>query len=107
MRPLSGSYYLSCRVMGSYSIGEALGLLMKRSGWAPKVNELRMRQEWEAIVGKTIARYTRNLLLIDTVLTIYTDIAPLKQELLLGKDQLVVRINEHFEERVVTDIIIK
>lgn len=93
--------------MGQYSIGEALSLLMQKSGWKPKVNELRLRQEWEAIVGKTISKYTRNMYLNGEVLTIYTDVAPLKQELLLGKEQLIARINEYFSEKVITEIIIK
>ena len=93
--------------MGSYSIGEALNLLLEKSHWKPKVIELRMRQEWEAIVGKTISKYTRTINLNGKKLTIYTDVAPLKQELLLGKEQLVTRINEYFEERVVDEIIIK
>lgn len=93
--------------MGSYSIGEALNLLMEKSHWKPKVVELRMRDEWEQIVGKTIAKYTRNINLYGKVLTIYTDVAPLKQELMLGKDQLVVNINEYFAERVVEEIVIK
>ncbi len=73
--------------MGSYSIGEALNLLLEKSHWKPKVVELRMRD------GKK--------------LTIYTDVAPLKQELLLGKEQLIARINEYFEDKVVDEIIIK
>src|SRR5690606_14275789 len=43
--------------MATYSIGEALSLLLERSKWKPKVHELRMRQEWEQITGKTIAKY--------------------------------------------------
>lgn len=93
--------------MGQYSIGEALNLLMQRSGWKPKVNELRLREEWEAIVGKTISKYTRNIHLNGEMLTIYTDVAPLKQELLLGREQLIARINEYFAEKVITGIIIK
>ena len=42
--------------MGSYSIGEALNLLLEKSRWKPKVVELRLRQEWEQITGKTIAQ---------------------------------------------------
>ena len=72
-----------------YSIGEALKLLMEKSGWAPKAHELRMREEWEQIAGKTIAKYTRNLYLSGGILTIYTDVAALKQELLLAKPQLM------------------
>lgn len=93
--------------MGSYSIGEAINLLLEKSKWKPKVHELRLRNEWEAIAGKTIAKYTRNLNIRDKSLTIYTDVAPLKQELLLGKEQMIARINEYFGETVVTELIIK
>ena len=93
--------------MGSYSIGEALNLLLEKSHWKPKVTQLRMRDEWETIVGKTISKYTRSISLNGKKLTIFTDVAPLKQELLLGKDQLIARLNEYFEEKVVDEIIIK
>lgn len=93
--------------MGSYSIGEALNMLLDKSKWKHKVNELRMQQEWEAIVGVTIAKYTRNISLNGEVLTVYSDIAALKQELFYGKAQLIVRINEYFKERVVSDIVVK
>ena|ERR1044071_5677232 len=93
--------------MGSYSIGEALNLLLERSKWKPKVTELRLRQEWEQIVGKTISRYTRNMYLNDGVLTIYTDVAGLKQELYYGKQQLIDRINEYLQETAIRDIIVK
>ncbi len=93
--------------MGQYSIGDAIKLLMEKSGWKPKVTELRMREEWEEITGKTISKYTRNIGLNGQVLTIYSDVAALKQELYFGKEQLVARINEYFGEQVVKDIIIK
>jgi len=93
--------------MGSYSIGEAINLLLEKSRWKHKVTELRLQQEWEQIVGKTIARYTRNVVLHAETLTVYTDVAALKQELYFGKQQLIVRINEYFGERVVGDIVVK
>ena len=93
--------------MGQYSIGEAMKLLMQKSGWKPKVNELRIRQEWEQIVGKTIAKYTRELKLYNNTLTIYTDVAPLKQELKIGKESLIQQINEYMGETAIAEIIIK
>lgn len=93
--------------MSTYSIGEALSLLLEKSKWKPRVHELRLRQEWEQITGKTIAKYTRNLSLADKKLTIYTDVAPLKMELNLGKAQLIETINRYFEETVVTEIVIR
>ena len=93
--------------MGSYSIGEAINILLDKSKWKHKVSELRLQQEWEEIVGKTISKYTRNVVLSGETLTIYTDVAALKQELYFGKQQLIVRINEYFKERVVGDIVVK
>lgn len=93
--------------MAQYSIGEALNILLEQRKWKQKVHELRLQQEWEQIVGKTIAKYTRNILLNGDVLTIFTDIAALKQELHYGKQQLITTINEYFNEGVVRDIIVK
>lgn len=93
--------------MGTYSAGEALKHLLERSQWKSKIQELRLRNEWETIVGKTIAKYTRDVNIAQRVLTIYTDVAPLKQELQLGKDQLKRTINEYFEDRVVDEIVIR
>ncbi len=93
--------------MGSYSIGEAINLLLEKSKWKHKVHELRLQQEWEQIVGKTIAKYTRNVFLNGETLTIVTDVAALKQELHYGKQQLIVRINEYFEQRVVSEIVVR
>jgi hypothetical protein len=56
---------------------------------------------------KLDAKYTRNLSLADKRLTIYTDVAALKQELMLGKPQLINTINKYFEETVVIEIIVK
>lgn len=93
--------------MGQYSIGDALRIFMEKSKWKPKMMEIRMRQEWADIMGKTIAKYTRDVSLKDKKLTIYTDVAALKQELLFGKEQLINKINAHFKETAVTDIIVK
>ena len=93
--------------MAQYSIGEALNQLLVKSQWKPKVTELRLREEWEQIVGKTVAKYTRNLSLNDRTLTITTDIAALKQELHFGKASLIQSINAYLGETVVTDLIVK
>jgi predicted nucleic acid-binding Zn ribbon protein len=93
--------------MGSYSIGEAISLLFEKSGWKSRAHEVRLRQEWEAIMGKHIARYTMDIHLEKGVLTIHTSQPALKQELVYGKTQAIARINEHFGEMVVKDIIVK
>lgn len=93
--------------MGSYSIGEAVNLVVEKSQWKSKITELRLRAEWEQIMGKTISRYTRSLSLNGKELSIYTDIAPLKHELQTGKTQLIEKINQYFKDVVVNEIQVK
>ena len=93
--------------MGTYSIGEALNLLMERSNWKPVIFELRLKEEWAIIVGDMIAKYTRNVLLVEKTLIIYTDVAALKKELLYSKEELIKTINNHFKEMIINDIQIK
>ena len=93
--------------MSTYSLGDAINQFLERSGWKPKIFALRMSEEWEAITGKSIAKYTRSVNLEGKKLTINTDVAALKQELQYGQEQLIIRINEYFNERVVEEIIIK
>lgn len=90
--------------MAEYSVGDALKRLIAQAGWADKLNEYRVKQDWEQIAGATIARYTEKIQLRDRILYLSTDIAPLKQELLLGKENLIRKINLHFAETVVLDI---
>ena len=93
--------------MASMSIGDALSSFLKSARWQTKINEIRIQGEWEKIMGATIARYTRSVQLKDGVLVITTDVAPLKQELQFGKQQIINNVNEYFKEKVVTDVVIK
>ncbi len=90
--------------MAEYTVGDALKRLIAEAGWGEKAQEYRLKAEWEQIVGKTIARYTQNLILRNRILVIASDIAPLKQEIILGKENLIQKINLHFEATIVLDI---
>ena len=93
--------------MAEYSIGEALSIFLERNKWKQKAYEIRLRNEWEQVTGKTIARYTRSIALKDRVLTIFTDVAALKQEIMFSKGQLIQTINTYFSDRVVDDIMVR
>jgi len=93
--------------MAATSIADALQQLFRDQRWASRLYEKRLRQEWEAIVGKTISKYTGYIRLNDKTLTVQTDVAVLKHELQLMKPQLVERINEFFDAEVVKEIVVK
>jgi predicted nucleic acid-binding Zn ribbon protein len=93
--------------MASLSIGDALSGFLKSAHWQTRINEIRIRTEWEKIMGATIAKYTREVKLKDGVLVISTDIGPLKQELQYGRQQIVQNVNEYFKDKVVTEVVIR
>ena len=58
-------------------------------------------------MGKTIARYTDKIQLINNTIFVYTSVGALKQELVYQKQKIIERINEALHENAVTDLIIK
>lgn len=93
--------------MAFQSIGDSIQAFLKSAKWQNRINEIRLKECWEEIMGKTIAKYTRDVYLKETTLYISTDIAPLKQELQNSKDQIKKNINDFFKMTVVTNVIIR
>jgi predicted nucleic acid-binding Zn ribbon protein len=91
---------------GITSIGDALREYMNKSRLKPRMMEVRIQENWEEIMGKTIARYTQSLQLIDSKLIITTPVAPLKQELNYAKDKIIKLVNEMLGETVVKEVVI-
>nr|MBP9796117.1 DUF721 domain-containing protein [Chitinophagales bacterium] len=72
-----------------------------------KIAEVRIKELWETIMGKSIKNYTTGMHLYKGVLTVFIESAPLKQDLKFSKENIIARINEELGERMVKDIIIK
>jgi predicted nucleic acid-binding Zn ribbon protein len=68
---------------------------------------MQIQELWEKIMGKTIARYTENLKIINRTLFVTTNVAPLKQELIYQKEKIKLRVNEALGEKVIENIVIQ
>jgi predicted nucleic acid-binding Zn ribbon protein len=68
---------------------------------------LRIEEVWEELMGKTIAKYTDKIQIINHTLYISSSVAPLKNELLYQKEKIIERINEALGEKLVKDVVIK
>ncbi|HEY0065796.1 MAG TPA: DUF721 domain-containing protein [Flavisolibacter sp.] len=93
--------------MGQYSIGDAIRQFLAQSRIKGSIQALQVEDVWESVMGKTIARYTDSLKVIDRTLFITTNVAPLKQELVYQKEKIKSRVNEALGEKVIDDIVIK
>ena len=93
--------------MGQYSIGDAIKIFLNQSRIKGSIQALQIEELWEKLMGKTIARYTENLKIINRTLFITTTVAPLKQELLYQKEKIKLRVNEALGEKLIDDVVIK
>lgn len=93
--------------MGQYSIGDAIKQYLKQSRIKGDIQALQIHEVWEKVMGKTIAKYTNNLKVINKTLFITTTVAPLKQELLYQKEKIKLRVNEALGENVIEEVVIQ
>ncbi len=56
--------------MGQYSIGDAIQQFLKSSRIKGDIQALQIEELWEKIMGKTIAKYTDNIKIINKTLFI-------------------------------------
>ncbi|MGX5819129.1 DUF721 domain-containing protein [Chitinophaga lutea] len=89
------------------SMGDALKEYLNKSRFKPKLMEVRIQENWEAVVGKTVARYTQSVQLFDDKLIITTTVAPLRQELSYSKDTIIRLVNEMLGETVVREVVVR
>ncbi len=92
--------------MPQYSMSEAINKMLEDSNWKYRYQVTKLKEDWEQLMGKTVAKHTDNIKIKDGKLYIYTNIAPLKNELSYNKHLLVAKINQHFGELFIKDIVV-
>ena len=93
--------------MAQYSLKDAIKLYLNQSRIKGSIQALQIDDVWEAVMGKTIARYTDNIKVINKTLFITTNVAPLKQELLYQKEKIKQRVNEALGEKAIEEVVIQ
>jgi len=93
--------------MGEYSIGDAIDKFLEQSRIRGSIQALQIGDVWEDIMGKTIARYTEEIRIINDTLFITTHVGPLKQELIFQKEKIKLRVNEALGKKIIKEIVVK
>ena len=93
--------------MSEFHIGAAIKGFLNKSRLRNGIRAVQIEEIWEELMGKTIAKYTEKVQIINKKLFIHTNIGPLKNELQFQKPQIIARVNELFGEEVITEVIIQ
>jgi predicted nucleic acid-binding Zn ribbon protein len=81
--------------------------LLIRYGLEEKLNEHRLIEVWETLLGKMISRHTTEIRLKRGVLFLQFDSATIRQELSYSNDQLILELNEAMGKEVIKKIVFR
>ena len=93
--------------MAEISMQDAIQQFLKQSKLKSGIQALQIEDVWEKIMGKTIAKYTDKIQIINQVLFIQSQVAPLKNELMYQKNKIIERVNEELGEAAIKDVVIR
>jgi hypothetical protein len=93
--------------MAEISLQDAIQQFLQKSRLKSGIQALRIEDIWEDVMGKTIAKYTDKIQIINHTLYITSSVAPLKNELLYQKEKIIERVNEALGEKLVKEVVVK
>jgi hypothetical protein len=93
--------------MAEISLQDAIQQFLQKSRLKSGIQAIRIEEVWEELMGKTIAKYTEKIQIINGTLFISTSVAPLKNELLYQKTQIIERVNEAMGEFTIKEVVIR
>jgi hypothetical protein len=95
------------RKSNTQSISSVLKSYVQENNLERKLNELDLIKSWESVMGKTVSRYTGNIYIQNSTLFVETTSPIVRNELLMMKEEIRVRLNEVVGEDLVKAIIFR
>jgi predicted nucleic acid-binding Zn ribbon protein len=90
-----------------FTLKEAIDQLLQTYKLDGKLNEVKLMNSWEQIMGPAIQKYTRNLYINSRVLYVELSSAPLREELSYGRSKIVKMLNEAVGASVIDDVVLR
>lgn len=89
------------------TIGDMIRQFLRREGLETPLNELRIVSAWPEVMGEGIARYTGEAFVRNEVLYIQIKSPALRANLMMNREALVARLNNHVGAQVIRNIIFR
>jgi predicted nucleic acid-binding Zn ribbon protein len=95
------------RKSNTQSISSVLKSYVQENNLERKLNELDLIKSWESVMGKTVSRYTGNLYIQNSTLFVETTSPIVRNELLMMKEEIRIRLNEVVGEELIKTIVFR
>lgn len=95
------------RRTNSEAVGDLIRQYLRQQGLETPLNEYRLIQGWEHVMGPVIARYTKDLTIRNQTLYVQLTSPVLRQELHMQRRELAIRLNAYVGAQVIADIVFR
>ena len=85
-------------------LGDVIAQVLKSQHLAPRLNETRLLDAWEKVLGKSVVAYTKSKYIKNKVLHVKITSAVLRNELLMSRELLIASLNREAGAEVINDI---
>ncbi|MDX9883053.1 MAG: DUF721 domain-containing protein [Prolixibacteraceae bacterium] len=92
------------RKKNTQSLREVLKDYVAENRLDNKLAEIDLIHSWEQVLGKTVARYTKNIYIRDRILFVETSSAMVRNELMMIREEIRKRLNEEAGREVIDKI---
>jgi predicted nucleic acid-binding Zn ribbon protein len=83
---------------------EVIEKFLKAYAWDGKMKEMDLVAAWPELMGIAVANRTKEIRIQNKKLFLRIDSSVMREELLLGKQIIIDRLNEYAGQEIVTDI---
>ena len=95
------------RKTDSEQVGGVIRQYLREMGLETPLNEHRLIQAWDKVLGSAVSRYTKELRIYNQVLFVTISSAALRNELMMRRTELVARLNAEAGAQVITQIVLR
>lgn len=103
---MSERYYKAPRKSQPENIGDAVKDMLKSFNIEQKFNETNLINSWERVMGLAIAKRTTKIYIKDKKLYVHLSSAPLRHELNMSKNKILVLLAKEFGQPIVNEVIL-
>ncbi len=89
------------------TLKQAIDRLIRAYGLGERMERLDLIDSWEELMGKAIARRTTDLFFKNGTLTVKLDSSVLREELMMGKTEIMRMLNEKAGKELVRDMVFR
>ena len=95
------------RRSNTQKIGDVLQEYVRALKIQSKLNEVRIRERWEELMGPTIASATKSVVLYNGNLVVQLKSSVIRNELMMMKSKIAERLNESMGQNVIQRVVLK